>query len=70
MPDPWPPLAYDAWSATCDTLHAHTQVLGKLAVKLASPEPQLQHAALRVTARGWKLRSATLRIIFEPMRRD
>jgi len=44
--------AYDRWSATCDTLHGHTQVLGKLAVALAPPEPQLQHAALRLTARG------------------
>src|SRR6476469_1643298 len=52
MSDGWPPLSYGAWSATCDTLHAHTQVLGKLAVELAPPEPQLQHAALRLTARG------------------
>jgi len=44
----WPALPYDAWSATCDTLHAHAQVLGKLAVVLAPPEPQLQHAALRL----------------------
>jgi Family of unknown function (DUF5996) len=52
---PAPPLpTYDQWSATCDTLHAHTQVLGKLAVALAPPEPQLQHAALRLTARGWE----------------
>jgi hypothetical protein len=29
-------------------------VLGKLSVRLASPEPQLQHAALRLTARGWE----------------
>jgi Family of unknown function (DUF5996) len=50
----WPELPYDRWSATCDTLHAHTQVLGKLAVALAPPEPQLQHAALRLTARGWE----------------
>ena len=50
----WPELPYDAWSATCETLHAHTQVLGKLAVLLAPPEPQLQHAALRLTARGWE----------------
>ncbi len=50
----WPALPYDRWSATCDTLHAHTQVLGKLAVALAPPEPQLQHAALRLTARGWE----------------
>lgn len=45
---------YESWSATCDTLHAHTQVLGKLAVVMAPPEPQLQHAALRLTARGWE----------------
>src|ERR1700742_1482732 len=49
-----PALAYSDWQATCDTLHAHTQVLGKLAVALAPPEPQLQHAALRLTARGWE----------------
>jgi hypothetical protein len=50
----WPKLPYDAWVATCDTLHAHTQILGKLAVALAPPEPQLQHAALRLSARGWE----------------
>jgi Family of unknown function (DUF5996) len=50
----WPAVSYDRWAATCDTLHAHTQVLGKLAAALAPPEPQLQHAALRLTARGWE----------------
>src|SRR3954469_15702578 len=50
----WPELSYERWSATCDTLHGHTQVRGKLAVALAPPEPQLQHAALRLTARGWE----------------
>ena len=50
----WPALAYSSWSATCDTVHAHTQVLGKLAVVLAPAEPRLQHAALRFTARGWE----------------
>jgi hypothetical protein len=54
MPSPWPALSYAQWSATCDTLHAHTQLLGKLAAGLAPPEPQLQHAALRLTARGWE----------------
>jgi len=54
MPSAWAKLPYEQWSATCDTLHAHAQVLGKLAVALAAPEPQLQHAALRVTARGWE----------------
>jgi hypothetical protein len=50
----WPAVDYESWSATCDTLHAHTQVLGKLAATLAAPEPQLQHAALRLTARGFE----------------
>jgi Family of unknown function (DUF5996) len=54
MSGTWPRLPWEAWSATCDTLHAHTQVLGKLALALAPPEPQLQHAALRLTARGWE----------------
>ena len=50
----WSALPYEQWSATCDTLHAHTQVLGKLAVQLAPPEPELQHTALRLSARGWE----------------
>jgi hypothetical protein len=51
----WPAIApYAEWQQTCDTLHAHTQVLGKLAVTLAPPEPELQHAALRLTARGFE----------------
>jgi hypothetical protein len=54
MSPDWPAVSYEQWSDTCDTLHAHTQVLGKLAVALAPPEPQLQHAALRLTARGWE----------------
>jgi uncharacterized protein DUF5996 len=54
MTSEWPSASYERWQATCDTLHAHTQLLGKLAVKLAPPEPQLQHAALRLTARGWE----------------
>src|SRR5919206_5328853 len=55
MPSGPPVLpGYAEWRATCDTLHAHTQVLGKLAVALAPPEPQLQHAALRLTGRGWE----------------
>src|SRR5882757_9978828 len=50
----WPALPYASWQPTLDTLHSHTQVLGKLAVRLAPPEPQLQHSALRLTARGWE----------------
>ena len=54
MTSAWPAVSYDRWGETCDTLHAHTQVLGKLAVELAPPEPELQHGALRLTARGWE----------------
>src|SRR5919108_5123499 len=54
MASSWPAVSYQDWSATCDTLHAHTQVLGKLAAALAPPEPQFQHVALRLTARGWE----------------
>src|SRR5579872_7460398 len=54
MTEHWPAVHYDRWGATCDTLHAHTQVLGKLAVELAPPEPELLHAALRLTTRGWE----------------
>jgi Family of unknown function (DUF5996) len=52
----WPAIPYDRWFATLDTLHGHTQVLGKLAARLAPPEPELLHAALRLTARGWETR--------------
>lgn len=52
---PFPSLPpYAEWRESCDTLHAHTQVLGKLAATLAPPQPQLQHAAQRLTARGWE----------------
>ena len=52
----WPALRYEEWRGTCDTVHAHTQVLGKLAAALAPPEPELQHAALRLGVRGWETR--------------
>jgi hypothetical protein len=54
MAGDWPSVSYELWAETCDTLHAHTQVLGKLAAALAPPEPQLLHAALRLSARGWE----------------
>src|SRR5262245_45495228 len=54
MPSAWPRLPYEEWSATCNTIHGHSQVLGKLAAALAPPEPQFQGSALRLTARGWE----------------
>src|SRR4030081_2667368 len=72
MPSGWTLLAYEEWAATCDTLHAHTQVLGKLAVALATPEAELQHTALRLSARGWETlplpapdRSGSLRVALD-----
>jgi hypothetical protein len=50
----WQRLPYEAWRESLDTLHGHTQVLGKVALALAAPEPQLQHSALRLTPRGWE----------------
>jgi len=78
MSSTWPELLpYEQWRATCDTLHAHTQVLGKLAVRLAPPEPQLQHAALRLTARGWETsplpapdRSGSLVVVLDLQRHE
>jgi hypothetical protein len=52
LPGSWPKVSFRDWEETCDTLHAHAQVPGKLAATLAPPEPQLLHAALRLTARG------------------
>jgi len=37
MPSSLPALNYEDWHETCDTLHAHTQVLARLAVALAPP---------------------------------
>jgi hypothetical protein len=42
MPSNWQSLPYGAWRATCDTLHAHTQVLGKLAGSLAGSPPPVR----------------------------
>ena len=52
MSSSWQRLPFAEWNETRETLHAHSQVLGKLAVVLAPPEPQLQHGALRLSARG------------------
>src|SRR6476620_6105747 len=52
----WPPLPYDAWRDTRDTLHMWTQVVGKIALECG---PRLNHCwgeALQVTARGLSTR--------------
>src|SRR3954451_1852915 len=50
--DTWPPLPYDAWRDSCETLHLWTQIVGKVRLALA---PMLNHwwqIALYVTPRG------------------
>ena len=56
MASAWPSLSYEAWSATCDTCLAcaYPGPRQLFFVELAPPEPQLQHAALRLTPRGWE----------------
>jgi hypothetical protein len=48
----WPALPLDSWRSTCDTLHLWTQILGKIRLGLAPPEPEWNHVTLYVTARG------------------
>ncbi|HEV7178904.1 MAG TPA: DUF5996 family protein [Candidatus Baltobacteraceae bacterium] len=48
----WPDLPLLAWRETCDTLHMFAQVVGKVRLALAYPEPEWAHVALYVTPRG------------------
>jgi hypothetical protein len=50
--DEWPPLSYEEWRDTHDTLHMYTQVVGKLRLALSPFEPQWANVPLYVTARG------------------
>src|SRR4051812_11614208 len=52
----WPALPYDAWKDTYATLHMWSQVVGKVALKLAPPINQSWGIALHVTARGLSTR--------------
>jgi hypothetical protein len=53
----WPRLPeFRDWQETCDTLHGHTQILGKMSAALAPKEASFGHLALRLTARGWETR--------------
>jgi hypothetical protein len=48
----WPALPYAAWKPTLDTLHMFAQVVGKVRLALAPPEPQWGQVPLYLTARG------------------
>jgi hypothetical protein len=48
----WPALPLAPWRDTRETLHRWTQIVGKLRLALAPPEPEWGHVPLTVTARG------------------
>src|SRR6266567_9362302 len=49
---PWPPLPFDEWQATYETLHMWTQVVGKIRLVQTPWINHSWHTALYVTARG------------------
>lgn len=48
----WPPLPYDAWRESRDTLHRWTQIVGKLQLALTPKTNHFWNVALEVTPRG------------------
>jgi hypothetical protein len=52
MPDDWPPLPYEDWRETLDTLHMVLQIVGKVRLALEPMEPQWAQVPLYLTARG------------------
>ncbi|MGR4064303.1 MAG: DUF5996 family protein [Vulcanimicrobiaceae bacterium] len=49
----WPVLpAPQAWAKTRHTVHMFAQIVGKVRMKLAPPEPEWNHVPLYVTSRG------------------
>lgn len=52
MSQNWPALPLAQWQSTKDTLQLYTQVVGKVRMVLAPPEPQWSHVTLYVTSRG------------------
>jgi len=51
LPD-WPPLPFDEWETTCDTLHLWTQIVGKTRLALTPLENHWWNATLYVMPRG------------------
>lgn len=48
----WPALPWEAWRATCDTLHLWTQIVGKVKLACAPFLNELWQVAFHTTARG------------------
>ena len=45
-PTEWPPLPFEEWESTLDTLHMWTQIVGKTRMVLAPMQNHWWHAAL------------------------
>lgn len=54
---PWPPLPYEAWRSTCETLHRYTQIAGKIQLALTPLVNHYWNVALHVTPRGLTTRA-------------
>ena len=48
----WPPLPYEEWRPTKQTLHRYTQIAGKIRMSLVPFRNHWWHVTLYVTARG------------------
>jgi hypothetical protein len=48
----WPPLPYEEWKDTLDTLHMWTQIVGKVKLELSPFLNEFWQVAFRLTARG------------------
>src|SRR5688572_26539548 len=48
----WPPLSYDAWEGTRDTLHMWTQIVGKTRMALAPLQNHWWNVPFYVSPRG------------------
>ena len=48
----WPPLPYEAWKDTCQTLHMWTQIVGKVRMELSPFLNHWWHVTLYLTPRG------------------
>ena len=51
-PGRWPPLPYEEWSPTKETLHRYVQIVGKIRMALVPLRNHWWHATLYVTERG------------------
>src|SRR5579863_1871574 len=48
----WPPLPFEDWESTCDTLHMWTQIVGKTLLALTPLENHWWNVTLHVTPCG------------------